>query len=109
MLGGFLLIGAFADSKIIAIEKAGVIVVDLLGVIGDKTVLFLAEDLIEHRHGDQSAVDQLTEYITCSDTLQLVCVAYQQYLRVRPDTGKELLRQPHIHHGRFIYDDKARV
>ena len=69
----------------------------------------MAEDLIEHRHGDQPAVDQLTEHITCSDTLQLVCVAYQQYLRVRPDAGKELSRKPHIHHGRFIHDDKSCV
>ena len=109
MFGGFLLIDTFADCKIIAIEKAGVIVVDLLGVIGNKAVLLLAEYLIEHRHGDQPTVDQLTEHITCSDTLQLVCVAYQQYLRVRPDAGKELSRKPHIHHGRFIHDDKACV
>ena len=109
MFGGFLLVGAFADSKIIAIEKAGVIVVDLLCVIGDKAVLLLTEYLIEHRHRDQPAVDQLTEHITGSNALQLVCIAHQQNLRVRPNAGEELPRQPHIHHRRFIHDDKACV
>ena len=52
MLSGFLLPGTLTDGKIVAVEKAGVVVVDLLRVIGDKAVFFLTENLIEYRHRD---------------------------------------------------------
>ena len=80
--------------------------IDVLGVMGNRTVLCLTEDLIQYCDRDKAAVDQLVEHISRPNTLQLVRVAHKEQFRAGLDLLKQLPRQPHIHHGGFIDDDQ---
>ena len=93
--------------KIQTIIQFAVSFVDRSGVIGNQTALGLPENLIQYGNRHKAAVDQLQEYTARAYTLQLVGVAYQQNLGARAYPGKELMRQPHIHHRTLVHNEQV--
>ena len=69
----------------------------------------MPEDLIENRHRYDAASNQLREHIARADALQLIDVAQQQEFCASPQARKQLMRQPHIHHGRLVHDQKINL
>ena len=108
-VSGFLLRLALYKLKIFAVLKVDICLIDALCVIGNETSFFLTEDLVEHRNGDKSAVDQLTEDIAGAHALQLVHITGQDNSRTHTDTAEELPCQPHIDHGAFVHDDEVGI
>ena len=108
-VSGFLLRLALDELKILAVLKVDVRLIDALCIVGNEAALFLTEDLVEHRNGDESAVDQLTEDITGAHALQLVHITGQDNSRAYTDTAEELPCQPHIDHGAFVHDDEVGI
>ena len=106
---GFFLIFRLDELKIRTIEQAAVFLVDEFGVVGDQAVLGLPEDLIENRHRYDATSNQLCEHVAHTDALQLVNIAQQQEFCPSPQARKQLMRQPHINHGRLIHDQKINL
>ena len=83
--------------------------IDVLGVMGDGTVLRLTEDLVQHCDRDDAAVDQFMEHIARPNALQLIRVAHKEQLRTGTEMPKQLPCKPHIHHGGLIDDDQIGI
>ena len=75
--------------------------------MGDPAVLRLPENLVQYSNWNNTAVNQLMKYIPSPDTLQLVSIANQQYLCTWCQASKQLMCQPHIHHGCLIHNQQS--
>ena len=97
------------EHKVIAIVQLGISRIDKPGIIGDQTVLCLAEDLIEYRDRHNTAGDDFRKYITGTHTWKLIRVTDQNDLDVLWQLGEQLVCQPHIHHGELVNHDQLGI
>ena len=77
-LRSLLLTFRLGKGEIFTIVKGCFLLIDEFGVVGNPTVLCLAENLVQHSYRDNAAVDQLYEHISGTDALQLVGITDQK-------------------------------
>ena len=106
---GVMLISRFDKDKIISIQQVRLCLIDVLRVVDNPAGLCLAENLIQHGHGDFSAINELTEYIPRANAWKLICVANQNHFGSWGNSGEKLFCKPHIYHRGLIYDDETHI
>ena len=77
--------------------------------LNDPTLRNLAEYFRQSDYGNHATLNQIVQHRAGANGRQLIYIADQQHARAVGQRFKQSMHQKHVHHRRFVHDQKLGV